>query len=154
MSLKDFFKKKKGEPEKEKLLKKEKLPAQKKEKGVKKTEAKNKEKASVLSVAKPRARSKKDFEKGHAILKSPHITEKATDLAGKNQYVFKVLPQANKQETKRAIENIFDVDVESVKIINVPRKKRRMGRTEGFRKGYKKAVVKVKRGQKIEVLPK
>ena len=88
------------------------------------------------------------------ILKEPHITEKATFLAQENQYVFKVFPDANKTETKKAIEELYGVEVESVRIINVPKKRRRLGRIEGWRKGYKKAVVKLKPGQKIEIIPR
>ncbi|PIP24726.1 MAG: 50S ribosomal protein L23 [Candidatus Nealsonbacteria bacterium CG10_big_fil_rev_8_21_14_0_10_36_228] len=90
----------------------------------------------------------------YKILRTPHITEKATDLVKKNQYVFKVFPEANKTEIKKAIEDLYGVDVESVKTINIPRKKRRLGRIKGWRKGYKKAIVKIKEGQKIEVMPK
>lgn len=88
------------------------------------------------------------------ILKSPHITEKATDLAKKNQYVFKIWPKTNKIEVKKAIEDLYKVDVLSVKIINIPRRKRKLGKISGWRKGYKKAIVKIKPGQKIEVLPR
>jgi len=88
------------------------------------------------------------------ILKSPLITEKATQLTQKNQYAFKVYPETNKTEIKKAIEKLYGVDVISVKIINVPRKRRRLGRISGWRKGYKKAIVKIKTGQKIEILPK
>lgn len=88
------------------------------------------------------------------MLKAPHITEKSTELTKRNQYVFKVLPEANKTEIKKAIESLYGVDVLSVRIINVPRKKRRFGRTFGWRPKYKKAIVKIKEGQKIEVLPR
>lgn len=91
---------------------------------------------------------------GYQILKFPHITEKATDLVERNQHVFKVYPEANKIEIKKAIENIYGVDVISVKIINIPRRKRRLGKTLGWRKGYKKAIVRVKEGQKIEIMPR
>ncbi|PIS39339.1 MAG: 50S ribosomal protein L23 [Candidatus Nealsonbacteria bacterium CG08_land_8_20_14_0_20_38_20] len=91
---------------------------------------------------------------GCQILKSPHITEKATDLTQKNQYVFKVYPEVNKIELKKAIEAIYGVDVAAVKIINLPRKRRRLGKISGWRKGYKKAIVKIKEGQKIEIMPK
>lgn len=88
------------------------------------------------------------------ILREPHITEKATDLTEKNQYIFKVFPRANKIQIKKTIENLFKVNVLEVKIINVPRKKRRLGKIVGWRKGYKKAIIKVKQGQKIEILPR
>ena len=97
---------------------------------------------------------KKSGGKSYQILKQPHVTEKATSLTSKNQYVFKVWPRANKVEVKKAVEDVFGVDVVSVKIINVTEKRRRLGRIEGFRSGYKKAIVKLKGGQKIEVLPR
>ena len=50
------------------------------------------------------------------------------------------------------MEGIYGVNVLSVNIIKIPAKKRRLGKTEGFRKAYKKAVVKIKAGQKIEIL--
>ena len=58
----------------------------------------------------------------------------------------------NKDEIKNAVEGIYKVDVLSVNIIKIPAKKRRLGRTEGFRRAYRKAVVKIKEGQKIEIL--
>jgi len=90
----------------------------------------------------------------YSILKGPHITEKATDLSEKGNYVFKVYPNANKIEIKKAVESLYGVNVVSVRIINIPKKKRRLGRTEGFRSGYKKAIVCVKEGQKIELMPR
>jgi large subunit ribosomal protein L23 len=87
-------------------------------------------------------------------LKSPHITEKASDLTKVNQYIFKVFPRANKTEIKKAVENLYGVNVISVKIINIPPKRRTLGRISGWRKGYKKAIVKIKEGQKIELLPR
>lgn len=88
------------------------------------------------------------------IIKSPHITEKAAQLSKKNQYVFKVSPTANKREIKEAIEKIYGVEVIKVRIINVPSKERRLGRVSGKKGGYKKAIVKIKEGQTIEVIPK
>ena len=88
------------------------------------------------------------------ILKEPHITEKATFLAQENQYVFRVFPDANKTEIKKAIEELYGVEVERVRIVNIPKKRRRLGRIEGWRKGYKKAMVKLKPGQKIEIIPR
>jgi len=89
-----------------------------------------------------------------ASIKTPHITEKAGDLAAKNLYVFKVWPRTNKLEIKKAVEKLYKVDVLSIRIINVLPKKRRLGRISGWTKGYKKAIVKIKKDQKIEVLPR
>jgi len=94
------------------------------------------------------------FGQSYKILKGPHITEKAGYLTEKNQYVFKIFPRANKMGVKKAIEDTYGVDVVSIKIINVPKKKRRLGKIQGTRPGYKKAIVKIKKGQKIEVLPR
>jgi large subunit ribosomal protein L23 len=66
-------------------------------------------------------------------------------------YVFKVYENVNKPQIKKAVEGIHGVDVVSVKIIKSPKKKRRLGRIEGFKKAFTKAVVKIKEGQKIEV---
>ena len=83
----------------------------------------------------------------------PHITEKATDLSAQNRYVFVVAPTAAKKEIGYSVEKMYGVKVESVRIINVHPKKMRLGRSRGIKKGYKKAIVQVKEGQSIEILP-
>ncbi len=85
------------------------------------------------------------------VLRRPHISEKATDLAEKGFYIFRVEKIASKKEIKKETEKRYGVNVMSVRIINIPSKKRRVGRTEGTRKGYKKAIVKVKKGQSIDL---
>lgn len=134
MKLGDIFKKKKPS------VKKEKKPPEK----IKKTE----------ELKAPKLKTESKFRESYRIIKTPHVTEKATFLSGKNQYIFKVWSRANKIEIKKAIEKIFGVEVRAVKIINVAPKKRRLGRIEGKIPGYKKAIVKIKEGQKIEVLPR
>lgn len=99
-------------------------------------------------------RKRKTSKLASLILMAPHITEKATDLSAKNQYVFKVFPKANKSEIKKAIKDCYGTEVLSVRIINVPRKQKRIGRFLGYKSGYKKAIVKIKEGQKIEILPR
>ena len=89
-----------------------------------------------------------------SVLKRAHITEKATDLSTDNRYVFNVYPQKNKNDIKKAVENIYGVDVVSVNIVNIPPKKRRLGRRQGWRLGYKKAIVQIENGQKIELMPR
>jgi len=141
MALLDVFKKKKPERKK---------PEKKVEKKVK-----AKPRPVTPRPTRPRTvKPKKVSGSAFRILKSPHVTEKATALTGKNQYIFKVFTDANKNEIKKSIEGLYGVDVASVRIINVHKKRRRLGRREGFRKGYKKAIVKIKKGQKIEVLPR
>lgn len=109
--------------------------------------------------------SKKEFSKAarpagsrglsfgaYRVLKSPHLTEKATNLASQNKYIFKVMPKANKVEIKKAIQDLYGVKVRDVNLINIPKKRRRLGKTEGFRPGYKKAVVTLAEGEKIETM--
>mgnify|MGYP000945285379 FL=1 len=75
------------------------------------------------------------------VIIKPVISERSMDQAAEKKYTFKVASDANKSEVKRAIEEIFDVEVEKVNIMNVNGKKKRMGRTEGRRSAYKKAIV-------------
>jgi len=137
----------------------------KKKKREKEKEVKEEKKEEVKEVIKQRKQEKKkESKKGKEteevsefpslILKQPHITEKATNLAKNNQYVFEIFPSVNKTQVKKAVEELFGVEVLKVRIINVPPKKRRLGMIEGEKKGFKKAIVKIKEGQKIEILPK
>ena len=96
----------------------------------------------------------KKFENAHLILKSPHIAEKASKLYEINQYTFKVYPSANKSEIKKAVEGVYRVNVLKVRTSKVPRRKRRLGKTIGWKQGYKKAVVTIKKGQEIEISPR
>ena len=88
------------------------------------------------------------------ILKEPHVTEKSTGLISRfNQYTFRIYAEATKPDIKHAINEIYGVHVEAVKKIKVARKQRRRGRQIGWRSGYTKAIVTLKKGEKIEVLP-
>lgn len=87
----------------------------------------------------------------HFIIKRPIITERATDLSALGKYVFLVSNDATKPEVKKAVKVIYKVDAVSVNIVNKPAKKKRMGALKGSQKGYKKAIVTLKKGQKIEV---
>ncbi len=108
----------------------------------------------VDKVEAPKRKRAKRTGMAFGILKSLHVTEKATDLSKNDQYLFKVFPKANKSEIKKAIEEIFNVDVLSVNIVKTPSKRRRLGKTFGWKKGHKKAIVKIGKGQKIDILPK
>ncbi len=98
------------------------------------------------------AKNKRTSVFSYDVIKEPHISEKATMLSDSNKYVFKVYPNANKIEIKKAIEGVYGVDVLSVNVIKIPKKKRRLGKVQGFKAGYSKAVVKIRDGQKIEIL--
>lgn len=150
MALFDIFKKKKGPVEKKDREKEAEKPG--KVKIAKKAE-KTAEKEEKVKPLIPKEK-KKLSKTVHRALKAVHISEKATDLTEENQYVFKIWPRANKTEVRKAVQDLYGVYVEGVKIIKVPARKRRVGRIEGRRKGYRKAVVKIKEGQKIEVLPR
>ena len=99
---------------------------------------------------------KKDFSLAYRILKEAHITEKATDLGKENKYIFKVFPKANKIEVKKAVQDLYGVGVRDVNIINIHRKTKRVSgrRREGHKKGYKKAIVTLYKGEKMELLPR
>ena len=82
---------------------------------------------------------------------SPLLTEKSTNLSGENKIVFKVRKSANKKNLKNNIEKIFKVNVTKVNIIN---KKTRIKVTRGKKvrvKGYKKAIITLKKGQNIDL---
>jgi len=124
-----------------------------------KTEKKPKDKAqSEVKIKKELSEPAKPKKGGLRViprsLKSPHITEKATFLQEQDSYVFKVYSSTTKPEIKKSIEEIYGVNVLKVRIINVPRKKKRLGRTTGFQPGYKKAIITIKKGENIEVIPR
>lgn len=166
MALLDIFRKKKKEEEiKEKKAEKVEKPKRverpeiivaAKPKTKKKEEiktAKPQRNAAGILRGKPKAKTKIS-DRAFYILKQPHITEKATALTEKNQYIFNVFAKANKPEVKKAVEGLYGVEVVAVRIVNIPAKKRRLGRISGWKPGYKKAIIKIKEGQKIEVLPR
>ncbi len=146
MALLDKFKKK---IKKEKIQRREK--PSKKEKGIidQKEVSKKEKLQKVIGKKVPGA---------YRIIKEPHITEKAGFLADQDKYVFKVYPKANKVEIKKIIEALYGVKVKKVHLIHSAPKKRRLGRSEGWRhglkKGFKKAIITLAKGEKIELLPK
>ena len=86
------------------------------------------------------------------VLVAPHISEKTAGLADdKNQHVFKVLPNANKQEIKSAVEQLFNVKVAAVRTVNVKGKAKRFGRAMGKRSDWKKAYVRLEEGHDIDL---
>ena len=82
---------------------------------------------------------------------SPIVTEKSTNISEQNKIIFKVPRKANKKNLKKSIEKIFKVNVIKVNIIN---KKNRVKLTRGKKikiKGYKKAIITLKKGQNIDL---
>jgi large subunit ribosomal protein L23 len=87
------------------------------------------------------------------ILVAPHISEKSARVAdSSNQVVFRVLPDACKPEIKRAVEKMFNVEVEHVRTASVKGKQKRFQRTPGKRSDWKKAYVRLKPGHDIDFL--
>ena len=86
-----------------------------------------------------------------SVLEAPIISEKSTVAAEANkQFVFKVLKNATKKQVKNAVELMFKVEVDSVRVLNVKGKQKRFGKTLGQRSDWKKAYVKLKPGHDIE----
>ena len=82
---------------------------------------------------------------------SPVVTEKSTTLSEFNKVVFKVNPSANKKSVKNRIEKIFKVNVIKVNIINKQKRKKNIKGKKVKIKGYKKAIVTLKKGQNIDL---
>jgi large subunit ribosomal protein L23 len=89
-------------------------------------------------------------EKLMNVLLAPHVSEKSARLAEANQVVFRVRSEATRGDVKLAVELMFDVKVAAVQVMNQPGKKRRFGRIEGHRSGFKKAYVRLAEGQAID----
>ena len=85
------------------------------------------------------------------IIRRPVVTERSMDLVEQNKYTFVVDIKATKPQIKEAVEQLFDVSVEKVNTMRVTGKTRRMGRYEGKRPDWKKAIVTVKEGDRIEL---
>lgn len=84
------------------------------------------------------------------VLLRPYITEKTTAMMAENKYTFVVPLTANKIEIRQAVEQIFKVKVLDVNTIRVMGKTKRMGRNVGKRPDFKKAIVKLAPGERIE----
>lgn len=87
------------------------------------------------------------------VLLGPHVTEKAAIVGeSSNQYVFQVMTDATKTEIKQAVEKLFEVEVDAVRVSNMKGKVKRFGQQMGRRKDWKKAYVRVKDGQSIDFM--
>ena len=85
------------------------------------------------------------------VLIAPHMTERARMQAEDNQYTFRIKPEATKRQVRESIERFYKVHVTGVNIVKVHEKPRRRGLTEGVKKGYKKAVVALRKGEAIDI---
>ena len=86
------------------------------------------------------------------ILLAPVVSENSYSLITDRKYTFKVHKDAHKTQIRQAVEELFDVKVDSVNIVKVQPKPKRRGFTRGSKPGWKKAVVKLREGYEIEIL--
>jgi len=104
---------------------------------------------STRSEARVNTRSK-DWLAG--VLIAPHVSEKSARIALQgNQYVFRVRTDATKPEIRAAVEFMFEVKVDTVRVVNQIGKAKRFGRTPGRRQDWKKAYIRLAEGQQIEM---
>lgn len=117
----------------------------------------SKKEEKVIVKEKPAKEEEKKKNKtavkanAYRILEKPLITEKVTDLGAYNKYAFQVSLNANKSEVKKAVKEVYGVEPICVNIVNVSGKKVRFGRVSGKTKNKKKAIITLKKGEKIEV---
>ena len=121
--------------------------------GKKAEKSKEKKEDIEKKEAKPKTFRKEAADTGLAYrhLFKPMVSEKASILTSEGKYVFVVNPKANKIEIKKAIQNVFNVRVKDVNIINMRGKNVRFGRVWGKTKDWKKAIVTLEPGEKIEL---
>lgn len=93
------------------------------------------------------------IEKLPSVIKSPLVSEKSMRLSDKlRQFTFKVDSAANKKQVKRAVEMLFNVTVEDVRILNVKGKQRSFGKIKGKRNDVKKAYIRIPADQDIDFI--
>jgi large subunit ribosomal protein L23 len=99
----------------------------------------------------PRARPQLTRQEMYDLIRAPVITEKATNVSEHNQVIFRVPLTATKREVKVAVEGLFNVEVSAVNTIRVMGKRKRFRGHAGRRSDYKKAIVTLGAGQRIDV---
>jgi len=85
------------------------------------------------------------------ILIRPVVSEKSYNQITENRYTFRVHPDAHKTQVRQAVEELFEVKVVAVNIVKMPPKPKRRGMIKGTKPGWKKAIVELKAGDKIEI---
>jgi large subunit ribosomal protein L23 len=86
------------------------------------------------------------------VLLAPVVSEKSYEqIETDHKYSFRVHPDAHKTQVRQAVEELFDVHVEAVNIVQVRSKPKRRGLVRGRRPGWKKAIVKIRAGESIEI---
>ena len=87
----------------------------------------------------------------YEVLRRPLITEKSTVLQAEGKYAFEVAEEASKPQIRQAVEKAFNVEVTAVNVMVVPDRRRRLGRRQVMVRPWKKAIVTLKPGDKIEL---
>jgi large subunit ribosomal protein L23 len=85
------------------------------------------------------------------ILIKPVVSEKSYNQITENRYTFRVHADAHKTQVRQAVEELFDVKVVAVNVVKMPPKPKRRGMIKGTKPGWKKAIVELKAGDKIEI---
>ena len=85
------------------------------------------------------------------ILLAPVVSEKSYSLQSDRKYTFKVHKDAHKTQVRQAVEQLFEVKVEAVNIVKVQSKPKRRGAIKGTKVGWKKAIVKLREGETIDI---
>lgn len=88
-----------------------------------------------------------------SLVKKPIITEKSTEMSKYGKYMFLVEKNTSASEAKKIVENVYNIKVTAANVINVKEKKRRLGQSIGVKPGYKKIIMTLKKGQKLDVVP-
>ena len=163
MAILNIFKKEKKGAEKQEPAKAEKTKKKTTQRAVKSPAEKNKpakskkvkkdipEEKEEETQEQPTDKTKQSVLASEFILK-PHITEQSAFSAKQNVYTFRVNPSANKIIIKKAIKEMYGFEPVKIRVINVPLKKRIVRGKIGIKSGYKKALVYLKEGDKIEFI--
>lgn len=124
----------------------------KKESGSEKQKPIQKSAAGIAESALP-AKTKKVFSQRFltGVLRAHHLTEKTAAGEKNNSYVFSINKRANAREVRSAVESRYGVSVADVRMVTMPGKERKRGARIGWKPGFKKAIVGVKKGERIEV---
>ncbi len=85
------------------------------------------------------------------VLLAPVVSEKSYSLIEANKYSFRVHEKAHKTQIRQAVEELFDVKVEGVNVVKVQSKPKRRGFSRGKKPGWKKAIVELREGERIEI---
>lgn len=117
-----------------------------------KTKKVTKEKSTKKETTKKKADKKvgKDAGEAYGTILAPLVSEKSHAQTDLHIYSFRVHKKATKPQVKKAIEALYEVNVERVNIVNMPVRRRTIGRNRGYSSAYRKALVKIGKDDKID----